>query len=102
MYDGVEKSWFYDYLLEYEKETRDRYDVDKRILDIWREKEINPSYEPDVSTGIRYTIDDDENMTEKQKEHVKESYLKKDPSRYMTELYSRFPDEGKVFNYSTL
>jgi len=100
MYEDVEKSWFFDYLVEYEKESRARYDIDKHILDRWRIKQTDPSFVPDISTGVRYTIDDDENMTDAMKEKVKADYLAKSPARYLTELYSRFPDEGKVFRYT--
>ena len=100
MYEGVEKSRFYDYLLEYEKESLQRYDIDKFILDQRVLKLQNPKHEMDFSTGVRYTIDDDENMTEKQKQALRDKYMKQSPARYLSELYSRFPEEGKVFGYS--
>jgi hypothetical protein len=100
MYKDVEKSWFFDYLVEYEKESRSRYDIDKHILDWYDEKQIDPDFIPDTSSGIRYTIDDDENISDERKEKVKKKYLEEDPARYLTELYSRFPDEGKVFTYT--
>lgn len=100
MYEWVEKSWFYDYLIEYERESLERYDIDSFIIDEREKKQTNPGYIFDISAAKRYTLDDDENITEERKELLRQDYLKKSPARYLCELYSRFPDEGKVFNYS--
>ena len=54
---------------------------------------------PEYNIGIRYTIDDNDGLNEKQKEALKKEY-KRTPRRYFTELYSRFPDEMKVFRYN--
>jgi hypothetical protein len=51
------------------------------------------------TVGLRYTIDDIEYITEKQRERMRKEY-EKDPDRYMAELYSRFPEDGKVFKYN--
>lgn len=47
---------------------------------------------------LRYTIDDIEYLSDRQKEVVKRNTAK-DPVRYMAELYSRYADEGKAFKY---
>ena len=47
---------------------------------------------------MRYTVDDPASMTPKQVEALKKQFSK-NPERYFCELYSRVPDEGKVFKY---
>ena len=48
--------------------------------------------------GLRYTIDDNEFLPEVEKNAIKKQYSA-DPAKYLAELYSRFPDEGKIFKY---
>ena len=101
MYKDIRKSRFFDLLLEYEKTSYDyKYSqgINDSIVEWFDAKTKDPAFELDHYIGLRYTIDDAENIPETEKDSIKRKY-EKDPVRYMTELYARFPDEGKVFKY---
>ena len=112
----TKKNWFYRKVLEAEKQEFLRPDIDKRILDTrknngyhqkkWKndftrescaEVRKNIMYEREM-VGMRYTIDDIEYITERDREMSKR-ILREYPNRYYAELYSVFPDEGKIFPY---
>jgi hypothetical protein len=40
-------------------------------------------------------------MSDQEKELVKRKYAKTSPARYYAELYSRFVDDNKTFNYES-
>lgn len=95
MYKHIKKGRFYDLLTEYEKESMTMWDIDDIILDSWKKGEPLTH-----NAGLRYTIDDNEFLPDVEKEKIKKQYSA-DPQKYLAELYSRFPDEGKIFKYES-
>lgn len=93
MYKGVKKGWFYELLTEYEAHMLDYPDMDRAIIEHYDQSKPFEHF-----AGLRYTIDDSEFLTETEKNALKKKYSK-DPERYLAELYSRFPDEGKALKY---
>jgi hypothetical protein len=61
---------------------------------------VNKFLDENERTGLRYDIDDVEYIPEAKREAEKERMRAKNPQRYYAELYSRYADEGKVFNYN--
>jgi len=109
MYSEIRKWWMYDLLAEYEQYSYEYEDINRLIPKRYNERiayengdigveELDYRYE-DTKIGLRYTIDNDENMNDKRKQELKDSY-RKNPVKYFSELYSRFPSEMKVFKYS--
>lgn len=112
LYKNSMKWWAYEKLVERESRTIMDYDAfieEQRINFVWIDlltKEWKNKYCEAVEdfiyknqcVGLRYDIDDVEYLTDRQKEVVKIDTAK-DPIRYMAELYSRYPDEWKAFNY---
>jgi len=95
MYEDVKKGRSFDLLAEYEKESLEFYDIDKLILDHYENK-LPFNY----NVGLRYTIDDAEFIPPEEVAKIKAQYIL-NPRRYLTELYSRFPDEWKIFKYES-
>jgi hypothetical protein len=95
MYKHIKKWRFFDLLVEYEKESMDMNDIDDLIVQ--SRKDNKPMTH---NAGLRYTIDDNEFLPDIEKARIKAQYAK-DPIRYLAELYSRFPDEGKIFKYES-
>ena len=93
MYKHIKKWRFYDMLTEYEKQSMWMADIDDIIIN----NRINGTPMTHYA-GLRYTIDDNEFLPEVEKNAIKKQYSA-DPAKYLAELYSRFPDEGKIFKY---
>ena len=93
MYEKAKKWWFYDLLTEYEKQSMSMMDIDVEIIKHREDGTPMTHY-----AWLRYTIDDNEFLPEVEKEAIKKQYSK-NPAKYLAELYSRFPDEGKIFKY---
>lgn len=93
MYKHIKKWRFYDMLTEYEKQSMGMTDIDDIILQNRQNQTPMTHY-----AGLRYTIDDNEFLPEVEKIAIKKQYSA-DPAKYLAELYSRFPDEGKIFKY---
>lgn len=68
-------------------------DIDDLIVQSWKTQ--TPMTH---NAGLRYTIDDNEFLPDIEKQKIKVQYAK-NPIKYLSELYSRFPDEGKIFKY---
>lgn len=117
LYYNAPKNWNYDLMLEAEKHTigKDIYKfidthfekfrklTEKKRKDEDRleyQKLVNEFSEINERVGLRYTIDDIEYIPEHRREAEKERMRAKNPQRYYAELYSRYADEGKVFNYN--
>jgi len=93
MYKHIKKWWFYEMLTEYEKQSMVMQDIDDIIIDHRLSNTPMTHY-----AGLRYTIDDNEFLPDVEKVAIKKQYSS-DPAKYLAELYSRFPDEGKIFKY---
>lgn len=117
LYYNAPKNWNYDLMLEAERHTigKDVY----RFIDAQFEKFrhlttkertiedrlayqelVNQFLDANEWVGIRYNIDDVEYIPENKREAEKERMRAMNPQRYYAELYSRYADEGKVFNYN--
>jgi len=117
-YDAPKNRW-YDLLVEYEQQSMDKQDIYKYIeerrlkfhplavTEQPRDESTQESYmsmmeefkESNEYVGIRYTIDDIEYMNDAKKDKIKEKYWRMNKERYYSELYARYADEWKVFNY---
>lgn len=113
LYKDSIKWWFYEKLIDAEKQNK--IDIDTFIDDnfmAFANIELETNYGQQEyqklcndfaaqydMVGLRYTIDDIEYINDKQRENMRSQY-QKDPDRYMAELYSRFPEDGKVFKYN--
>lgn len=112
LYKTSMKGWFYEKIVD--AEMRANIDVDN-FIDNYRTllKDVDLSAQEGKAKfaemvdrmdedrpvcALRYTIDDIEYLSEKKRDYIKKEY-EKDVVRYMSELYSRYPDEGKVFDY---
>lgn len=112
LYKNSMKWWAYEKLVEREAETIIDYDTfinENRINFVginlmtkeWRDKYVDAVEEfiyKNQNVWLRYDIDDVEYLSDRQKDIVKRT-TSKDSVRYMSELYSRFPDEWKAFRY---
>lgn len=112
LYKDSRKGWFFEKLvdsenkmnnniIQYIRDNWDKYkDLNLEDKDDQRkyDKLVDDFYVENEYVGLRFTIDDIEYMTEHQRQVMKDEYSK-DPIRYMTELYSRFPDEWAVLDY---
>jgi len=118
LYPDLPKNWFYDFVVKWEtsvfnieKEVENTYNVYeelfKKIYD-WEHNhndlsEYNEVVEKRVNkidyVWMRYTYDDIEYIPEWRKEKTKKEEYEKNPKKFIVSFYSRFPDEGKVFDY---
>ncbi len=120
LYPDLPKNWFYDLVVKWEtcvfnieNEVENMYneneDLIKRIYD-WKysdqdlqdysimvEKRTNMNY----NVGLRYTFDDIEYIPDRRKDKIKQEEYEKNPRKFLISFYSRFPDEGKVFDFET-
>ena len=112
----TKKNWFYRKVLEAEKTEFLRSNIDQRVLETWKKYWLNnKKYKKDFTRNecakirkdimyeremvwMRYTIDDIEYITDREREFSKR-VLREYPNRYYAELYSVFPDEWKIFPY---
>lgn len=112
----TKKNWFYRKVLDWEKAEFQRVDIDKRTLDTRKKYEYHTKKEKKDFTrewcakirkeimfereqvGLRFTIDDIDYISEREREMSKR-ILAEYPQRYYAELYSIFPDEWKIFPY---
>jgi hypothetical protein len=53
------------------------------------------------NVGLRYTFDDIEYIPDRRKDKIKQEEYEKNPRKFLISFYSRFPDEGKVFDFET-
>lgn len=117
LYYNAPKGWNYDLMLEAERYSmwKDIYKfidtqfekfrnltTKKRIQNTRLEYQelVNEFLDANERVGLRYCIDDIEYLPEKKREAEKEDMRNKNPQRYYAEYYSRYADEGKVFNYN--
>lgn len=112
LYKNSMKWWAYEKLVEWETDTKMDYDtfIEENWLNFvgidlstkeWQNlycEAVEEFAYKNQTVGLRYTIDDVEYLTARQKEVVKKNTAK-DPVRYMAELYSRYADEWKAFRY---
>lgn len=117
LYYNAPKNWNYDLMLEAEKQSlwKDIYKYIDTNFEQFRplsekirtEEDkleyqvlVNAFSDANERTGLRYCIDDVEYIPEQRRETEKERLWKQNPQRYYAEYYSRYADEGKVFNYN--
>lgn len=97
LYKDVKKNRFYKLLVELENISDDG-DIDEQIYNRRKSPDKFPGLLPKWGVGKRYTIDDLQVISEERKKYIKEEY-RKDRRKYLTELYSRYPEDQKVFSY---
>ena len=109
MYVNAPRNFFYNELVDAEKENIVQTDIDNNIdkwFEIYKDTDdydemVRRSRLNNQSVWLRYTIDDNEIMADEEKEMIKRKYIKTNPARYYAELYSRFIDDNKTFNYES-
>jgi len=114
---NTKKNWFYRELVKAERDEFLRWDINTWIIDKRKQLWLNTKdpttltldelyafkfniLEDRFKVGMRFTIDDIEHISDKQKELAKQE-LAQYPDRYLAELYSVFSNESKVFQYET-
>jgi len=117
LYYKAPKNWNYDMMIEAEQQSSgiDPYEFidghftafkpltrSQRTIDdkIEYQSLVNATLDDNDMVWLRYTIDDIEYMPEAKREAEKRRMWNANPQRYYAELYSRYADEGKVFNYN--
>lgn len=122
LYYDAPRGWNYDLMLEAEKHSLEHQASIYNFIDReWKQlfepltkksqpwtiedrqqyqKAVNEWMDKNERAGLRYTIDDIEYIPEKRREAEKARMWENNPQRYYAELYSRFSDEWKVFNYN--
>jgi hypothetical protein len=114
MYEDSIKWRFYQNLVDWEKrnilsykqETFELYEKYFKWKELkhwdankWFVQATEEFYKKNHIISLRYTIDDVDIFDEYKINSIKEETLKKSYTAYLSELYSRFVDTWKVFNY---
>ena len=121
LYYDSPKWWNYDLMLEAEKNSLDKQTLiynfiqenwDKHFeyltkKETWTmedrreyQEAVNQWMDNNERAGLRFTIDDIEYIPEHRREAEKQRLRQNNPDRYYAEMYSRFADKWKVFNYN--
>ncbi len=120
LYHNVPKNWFYDLVVQWESHI---FDIESEVENMYNSNEalikklydwthdfddrmdyaaMNEERQNKLDyVGMRYTYDDIEYIPDRRKEKVKKEEFAKNPKKFLVSFYSRFPDEGKVFDFET-
>ena len=120
----TKKNWFYDLFLECQKRQREYIPIDQCIHKIWTkydmdkvrtEEEFRNKVEEGVidamredlflerpMVGLRYTIDDIETKTDRQKEEIIRRAMQQGEDYVLAEYYGEYADQWVEFNYEGL